>query len=110
MAILATRRKWLLTSLCAASWSPCSRQRLASMNSSCGSSIGTCRISSRDVFVKTRGDRGFEQQHVLALGLGQRGDQGAYDRGVRVRDARAEVEVHGHGGVAVMSTNHVRPP
>src|SRR5262249_11510236 len=47
MAILATSRKWLVTSLCAASRSPCSRQRLASMNSSCGSSIGNRRISSR---------------------------------------------------------------
>src|SRR5581483_8112419 len=47
MAILATRRKWLVTSLCAASRSLCSRQRLASMNSSCGSSIGNRLISSR---------------------------------------------------------------
>src|SRR6266436_7388073 len=34
MAILVTRRRWLVTSLCAASRSPCSRQRLASMYSS----------------------------------------------------------------------------
>src|SRR5689334_16084303 len=47
MAILATRRKWLVTSLCAALLSPCSRQRLASMNSSCGSSRGNLRISWR---------------------------------------------------------------
>ena len=37
----------LVTSLCAASRSPCSRQRLASMYSSCGSNIGNRRISSR---------------------------------------------------------------
>src|SRR4051794_8302471 len=47
MAILATRRKWEVTSLCAASRSPCSRQLLASMYSCCGSSIGNRRISSR---------------------------------------------------------------
>src|SRR6516165_6061465 len=47
MAILATRRRWLVTNLCAASRSPCSRQRLASMNSSCGSSMGNRLISSR---------------------------------------------------------------
>src|SRR5712671_6158887 len=47
MAILATRRRWLVTSRCAASRSPCSRQRLASIYSSCGSSIGNRRISSR---------------------------------------------------------------
>src|SRR5262245_48428533 len=47
MAILATRRRWLVTSLCAASRSSCSRQRLASMYSSCGSSIGNLRISER---------------------------------------------------------------
>src|SRR5215475_11905587 len=47
MAILATKRKWLVTSLCAATRSPCSRQRLASIYSSCGSSIGNRRISSR---------------------------------------------------------------
>src|SRR5579863_3841474 len=47
MAILATSRKWLVTSRCAASRSPCSRQRFASMNSSCGSSIGNRLISSR---------------------------------------------------------------
>src|SRR5262245_13029430 len=47
MAILATSRKWLVTSLCAASRSPCSRQRFASMYSSSGSSIGNRRISSR---------------------------------------------------------------
>ena len=35
----------LVTSLCAAWLSPCSRQRLASMNSSCGSSSGNFRIS-----------------------------------------------------------------
>src|SRR6187455_2950654 len=47
MAILATRRRWLVTSLCAASRSPCSRQLLASMYSCCGSNIGNRRISSR---------------------------------------------------------------
>ena len=47
MAILATRRKWEVTSLCAASRSPCSFQRLASMNSSSGCSIGNWRISCR---------------------------------------------------------------
>src|ERR1700722_13488643 len=47
MAILATSRKWLVTSPCAASRSPCSRQLLASMYSSCGSSIGNRLISSR---------------------------------------------------------------
>src|SRR4051795_11929447 len=47
MAILATRRRCEVTSLWAASESPCSRQRLASMNSSLGSSIGNLRISSR---------------------------------------------------------------
>src|SRR6266536_6011265 len=40
MAIFATRRKWLVTSLCAAARSPCLRQRLASRYSSCRSSIG----------------------------------------------------------------------
>src|SRR5580704_9533896 len=44
MAIFATRRKWLVTSRCAASRSPCSRQRLASMYSSCASSMGNRRI------------------------------------------------------------------
>src|SRR5262249_7143714 len=47
IAILATRRRWLVTSLCAASRSPCSRQLLASMYSSCGSNIGNRRISSK---------------------------------------------------------------
>jgi hypothetical protein len=47
MAILATSRKWLVTSLCAELSSRCSRQRLASMNSSCGSSIGNRLISSK---------------------------------------------------------------
>src|ERR1700722_13004227 len=47
MAILATRRKWLLMSRCAASLSPCSRQRLASLYSSCGSSMGNRRILLR---------------------------------------------------------------
>src|SRR5215218_3868645 len=47
MAILATSRRWLVTSRCAASRSPCSRQLLASIYSSCGSSIGNRRISSR---------------------------------------------------------------
>src|SRR5215212_2007385 len=47
MAILATSRRWLVTRRCAASRSPCSRQLLASMYSSCGSSIGNRRISSR---------------------------------------------------------------
>src|SRR5215207_1682574 len=47
MAILATRRRWLVTSLCAASRSPCSRQRLASRYSSCRSSIGNRWISTR---------------------------------------------------------------
>ncbi len=37
----------LVTSRCAASRSPCSRQRLASMYSSSGSSIGNVRISAR---------------------------------------------------------------
>src|ERR1700730_5486962 len=45
MAILATRRKWLVTSRWAASRSPYSRQFLASMYSSCGSSMGNRRIS-----------------------------------------------------------------
>jgi hypothetical protein len=40
MAILATSRKWLVTSLWAAVRSPCSRQLLASMYSSCGSNMG----------------------------------------------------------------------
>src|SRR3954471_23702121 len=47
MAILATSRRWLVTSWCAASRSSCSRQRLANMYSSCGSSIGNLRISAR---------------------------------------------------------------
>src|SRR5215471_21551191 len=47
MAILATRRRWLVTRRCAASRSPCSRQLLASIYSSCGSSIGNRRISSK---------------------------------------------------------------
>src|SRR5512147_1962058 len=47
MAILATRRRWLVTRRCAASTSPCSRQRLASMYSSSGSSSGNFRISWR---------------------------------------------------------------
>ena len=37
----------LVTSRCAASRSPCSRQLLASIYSSCGSSMGNRRISSR---------------------------------------------------------------
>src|SRR5919112_1556857 len=47
MAILATRRRWLVTSRCAASESSCSFQRFASMYSSSGSSIGNLRISWR---------------------------------------------------------------
>src|SRR6516164_1606137 len=47
MAILATSRKWLVTSRCAASGSACSFQRLASMYSCSGSSIGNLRISWR---------------------------------------------------------------
>src|SRR5689334_7444924 len=47
MAILATRRRWLVTSRCAASGSWCSCQRLASMNSSSLASIGNLRISDR---------------------------------------------------------------
>src|SRR5258706_7893953 len=47
MAILATRRRWLVTSRCAASVSWCSCQRLASMNSSSLASIGNLRISDR---------------------------------------------------------------
>src|SRR4029077_17505655 len=47
MAILATRRRWLVTSLWAAARSPCSRQRLASIYSSCGSSMGNRWISAR---------------------------------------------------------------
>src|SRR5208282_5988917 len=47
LPILATSRKWLVTSLWAASLSPCSRQLLASMYSSWGSNIGNRRISSR---------------------------------------------------------------
>src|SRR6202165_5298624 len=41
MATLATKRRWLVTSRCAASGSPCSRQRLANMYSSChGQKLG----------------------------------------------------------------------
>src|SRR4051795_8568693 len=47
MAILATSLRWLVTRACAASRSSCSRQRLANMYSSCGSSIGNLRISAR---------------------------------------------------------------
>src|SRR3569623_169967 len=47
MAILATSRRWLVTSRCAASGSSCSCQRLASMNSSSLASIGNLRISDR---------------------------------------------------------------
>src|SRR5438132_862023 len=47
MAILATSLRWLVTSFCAASRSSCSRQRLASMYSCWGSSIGNLRISAR---------------------------------------------------------------
>ena len=47
MAILATRRRWLFTRRRAASGSSCSRQRLASMYSSCGSRSGNFRISVR---------------------------------------------------------------
>src|SRR5713101_5418079 len=47
MAILATRRRWLVTSRWAASGSSCSRHRLASMYSSSGASIGNLRISRR---------------------------------------------------------------
>src|SRR6202790_5818164 len=47
MAILATSRRWLVTSLCAASRSSFSAQRLASMYSCWGSSIGNLRISAR---------------------------------------------------------------
>src|SRR5215470_4498333 len=47
MAILATRRRWLVTRRWAASGSSCSCQRLASMNSSSLASIGNLRISDR---------------------------------------------------------------
>src|SRR5215831_10724818 len=47
MAILATRRRWLVTSWWAASVSPCSCQLLASMNSWSLASIGNLRISDR---------------------------------------------------------------
>src|SRR5438046_251614 len=47
MAILATRRRWLVTRRWAASGSSCSCQRLASMNSSSFASIGNLRISDR---------------------------------------------------------------
>src|SRR5580704_18148313 len=47
IAILATRRRWLVTRRCAACGSSCSFQRLASMYSSSGSSIGNLRISCR---------------------------------------------------------------
>src|SRR6516165_7594279 len=47
MAILATSRRWLVTSRCAASGSSCSFQRFASMYSCSGSSIGNLRISCR---------------------------------------------------------------
>src|ERR1700751_724733 len=47
MAILATSRRWLVTSLCAASGSSCCCQRLASMNSSSFASMGNFRISER---------------------------------------------------------------
>src|SRR5579863_6978352 len=45
MAILATRRRWLVTSRRAASGSPCSFRRLANMNSSSGVRSGNLRIS-----------------------------------------------------------------
>src|SRR5260370_16594696 len=47
MGILATRRKWVVTRRWGASGSSCSRQRLASMYSSSGASIGNLRISRR---------------------------------------------------------------
>src|SRR5262245_64193239 len=47
MAILATRRRCEVTSLCAACVSPCSCQLLASMNSSSLASMGNLRISER---------------------------------------------------------------
>src|SRR5215218_6804821 len=47
MAILATRRRWEVTSLWAARSSPCSFQLLASWSSSSGVSIGNLRISCR---------------------------------------------------------------
>src|SRR5688572_9016527 len=47
MAMRVTRRRCEVTSLWAALLSACSCQRLASMNSSSGSSIGNLRISSR---------------------------------------------------------------
>src|SRR3977135_2269417 len=47
MAILATKRRGLVTSRCAASGSSRSFQRLASMYSSSGSNIGNLRISWR---------------------------------------------------------------
>src|SRR5258706_352549 len=47
MAILATRRRWEVTRRWAAAGSSCSRQRLASMNSSSLASIGNLRISVR---------------------------------------------------------------
>src|SRR5262245_3006288 len=47
MAILAARRRWLVTSLCAALRSPCSRQRFASRHSSSACSMGKRRISAR---------------------------------------------------------------
>src|SRR6185312_4892291 len=47
MAIFATRRRWEVTSLCAASISSWSRHRLESESSSSGDSIGNLRISWR---------------------------------------------------------------
>src|SRR5258708_16776104 len=47
MVFWAPGRGWLVTSLWAATRPPCARQRSASINSSCGSSIGNRRISSR---------------------------------------------------------------
>src|SRR6186997_2552521 len=48
MAILATSLRWLVTSWCAASRSSCSRQRLASMYSCWGSSMGCDSACKKD--------------------------------------------------------------
>ena len=47
IAAFATRRRWLVTSLAAASGSPCSLKRLASIYSSSGERIGNFLISAR---------------------------------------------------------------
>src|ERR1043166_3055568 len=67
MAILATRRRWLVTSWRAASESSCSRQRLASMYSCSGSRSGNFRISER---YRDLGDQAQMAGDQLARGLG----------------------------------------